>query len=307
MVTKKQTKAKSANPREFKLKYSGRPHSIDALAFVNSLMGITAVIETISYQEDPARKVNIRIKALDKGSFIIHLELVESLVKTLLSPEGMGYASAMIGTVVGVYELRKHLQGKKEKSAEPVSGNSVKVTNCKGSVTYVDNRVYHMHNLPPVKQGVDQTFSALQDSPDISGFDFMDANDKPLFTAKRKEFTSMVMDNEPAEKVEDMEPRVVTRNDILSIIKPSFDSNLKWEVIASSLQQRISVRNSDPEFLRRVQMREEIFAAGDILEVEMDVSQVWNSTAMAYESKAYSIAKVLRHEKGATQIPLDIE
>ena len=55
------------------------------------------------------------IKALEKGSFEIHIELVEKLIQSIFSNDAIQYASGIVTVVGGLYSFVKFLGGKKPK------------------------------------------------------------------------------------------------------------------------------------------------------------------------------------------------
>ena len=106
---------------DFKIKFDGEKHQIDANLLVNNLIHTTSIIQEINRNLDSGKKLVIQIKALEKGSFLIHIELIESTfenLKNLLTRENIEIAGSVIGIFVGLIELKKFLKGKEEKSIE---------------------------------------------------------------------------------------------------------------------------------------------------------------------------------------------
>jgi hypothetical protein len=63
---------------EFKLKYHVPSSEIDAQTLIDSLIGITTIVQEGNQFLHPARRINVHVKAIGGGSFIVHLELLES-------------------------------------------------------------------------------------------------------------------------------------------------------------------------------------------------------------------------------------
>jgi hypothetical protein len=55
-----------------------------------------------------------------------------------------------------------------------------------------------------------------------------------------------------------------------------------------------------------VSLREELFGAGDSLDVDLDIAQQWSETTKCWVNKQYQIAKVHQHIRGSKQIELPL-
>ena len=150
---------------DFKIKFDGEKHQIDANLLVNNLVHTTSIIQEINRNFDSGKKIDIQIKALEKGSFLIHINLVESALdnlKNLLTRENTELAAAVIGAFVGLIELKKFLKGKAENKIEQ-SKNKVKITNCDGNVMYFENFVQNIYNNNTIiKDALSQSFETIE-------------------------------------------------------------------------------------------------------------------------------------------------
>jgi hypothetical protein len=84
---------------DFKIKFDGEKHQIDVNLLVNNLIHTTSIIQEINRNLDSGKKIDIQIKALEKGSFLIHIDLVESTLsnlKNLLTRENIELAGSVI-------------------------------------------------------------------------------------------------------------------------------------------------------------------------------------------------------------------
>ena len=71
---------------EFKIAYQGKLPQVDATTFIVSLTNITTIIESINKDLVTGKKIEIKIKGLEKGSFLVHLQLlVESIQETVIN------------------------------------------------------------------------------------------------------------------------------------------------------------------------------------------------------------------------------
>lgn len=103
---------------DFKIKFDGQQHQVDANVLVSSLIHTTTIVQETNRYLNSGKKIEIKVKALERGRFLCHIELVETAIgnlKNLLTKDNIATGSAIIGPVVGLIELKKHLKGKKPK------------------------------------------------------------------------------------------------------------------------------------------------------------------------------------------------
>ena len=93
--------------------------------------------------------------------------------------------------------------------------------------------------------------------------------------------------------------QVVTRRETLVVVKFSFDSRYTWDFIF--MGSRIAAYMKDDQFMLLVSLREELFGAGDSLDVDLDIAQQWNEAARCWVNRQYQIPKVHQHIGGTNQ------
>lgn len=288
---------------DFKIKFDGEKHQIDANLLVNNLIHTTTIIQELNRNLDSGKKIEIKIKALEKGSFLIHIDLIETVLdglKNLLTRENAETAGVIIGAFVGLIKLKKFLKGKEPKSKE-YSGNKVKIENEKGDVIYVENFVQNVYqNNTVVKDALSQSFETLENDSSITGYEVTDKNEKPLVRVDRNEFEYMSLKSDEILDVE----RITTIAATLNIIRISFEEKLKSDFYFKG--NKISVKINDPEFYERVD-KGESFAKGDILEVELEIKQVFESSVNTFINKSYKVNRIIRHIGRNEQSKLDFD
>lgn len=276
---------------DFKIKFDGEKHQIDANLLVNNLIHTTSIIQEINRNLDSGKKIDIQIKALEKGSFLIHIDLVESTLsnlKNLLTRENVELAGSVIGTFVGLIELKKFLKGKEEKEVEK-SGNKVKITNQEGQVLYVENFVQNIYNNNTIiNDALSQSFETLENDNSITGYEITDRYNKPLVRVDRDEFEYISTKSE--ELLEGEKNIIVAAR--LNIIRISFDDKLKSDFYLKG--NKISAKINDVDFYKRVD-KGESFAKGDVLEVELEIKQVFESSVNTYINKSYKVKRITNH------------
>lgn len=288
---------------DFKIKFDGEKHQIDANLLVNNLIHTTSIIQEINRNFDSGKKIDIQIKALEKGSFLIHIDLIESAfdnLKNLLTRDNIELAGSVIGAFVGLIELKKFLKGKEEKSIEK-SGNKVKITNQDGQVLYVENFVQNIYNNNTiVKDALSQSFETLENDNSITGYEITDRNNKTLVRVDREEFEYISVKSE--ELLEGEKNIVVAGR--LNIIRISFDDKLKSDFYFKG--NKISAKINDVYFYKRVD-KGESFAKGDVLEVELEIKQVFETSVNTFVNKSYKIKRIINHILRNEQSKLDFD
>lgn len=288
---------------DFKIKFDGEKHQIDANLLVNNLIHTTTIIQELNRNLDSGKRIEIKIKALEKGSFLIHIDLIETVLdglKNLLTRENAETAGVIIGAFVGLIELKKFLKGKEAKSKEN-TGNKVKIENEKGDIIYIDNFVQNVYqNNTVIKDALSQSFETLENDSSITGYEVTDKNEKPLVRVDRNEFEYMSV---KSDEILDGE-RVTTIAATLNIIRISFEDKLKSDFYFKG--NKISVKINDPEFYERID-KGESFAKGDILEVELEIKQVFESSVNTFINKSYKVNRIIRHIGRNEQSKLDFD
>ena len=286
----------------FKIKFDGQEHQLDANTLINSLIHISSIIQEVNSYYNSGKKIEIKIKALEKGSFLINIELVESALehlKNLLTKDNVEYAAAIIGSVIGLVELKKFLKGKKAKSVDQKANEKVRIENEEGEVIYIENFTYNIYqNSPIIKDALAQNFETLDNDPNITAFEITDKNEVPLIRVEKVEFDGMSIKSDEITNGE----RVLIEAANLNILRLSFEGNLKWDFYYKG--NKISAKILDKTFYELID-KGQSFAKGDILEVELQINQIWEEAVNTFINKSYSVTKILRHIPRNEQGKLD--
>ena len=68
---------------DFKIKFDGQQHQVDANVLISSLIHTTTIVQEVNKYLNSGKKIDIKVKALEKGSFLCHIELVETTLDSL--------------------------------------------------------------------------------------------------------------------------------------------------------------------------------------------------------------------------------
>lgn len=275
----------------FKLKFDGQLNQIDANVLINSLIHTTAIIQEVNRYLDTGKKIEIKVKALEKGSFLVHIELLESAldsIKSLFTKENADLAASIVTILAGLIAVKKFLKGKKPSSIES-QGETTKLINEKGDILIIENATFNIYeNSPIVKDALSLNFDALNNDPSITGFEITDKDEKPIIRVEKEEFSDLALKSEEISNDE----RIIKEAATLNIVRLSFEESLKWEFYFKG--NKVSAKIKDPNFYELINQGES-FAKGDILEVELQINQKWDESVNTFVNKSYQINKIVRH------------
>jgi len=282
---------------DFKVQFGSDLNEIDADTFVSSIMGISAAIHEINKEIQPDKKINIRIKSLPPGSFIVHLSIFQGYIDSLMqcvSDNHIPTVAQVIAIFAGILTIKKHLKGEKPKEVKEDT-DVVNIENNEGSNIIIDKRTYNIyqHN-PNIDSALTKTFDIIAKDEYVSDLNILDDNDHNMFSVGMADFESMAL---PYDIPSD-EKHVRIEEAKLIIFKVVFQENFKWEFYHNG--NRISAKLKDPSFYSVID-RGESFSKGDILHVELQTNQVFDKSVNTYVNKSYQINKVLKHIPRAKQ------
>ena len=100
-----------------KIKFEGQTHQIDANTLINVLIHYQNIITIANRELGGAEKqVSVRINAIQKGSFVVDIDLAQNLVQQLFSKEGTEYVASLVTVTEAVFNMYKRFKGRPVKS-----------------------------------------------------------------------------------------------------------------------------------------------------------------------------------------------
>lgn len=275
------------------IKFEGQDHQIDANTLINTLIHYNTIINISNdIMGDGSRRVNVKINALQKGSFVIDIELVESVIKTLFSADNVSYLANLAGSVGGVYALYHFLKGKPA-NKDNVSNTSIKIDN---KNLIINETTINIYNNQTVREAISKSIQTVNEDPAVEGIKIGDSEgDFVHFT--KPEFSKLIYTDFAEEEIQPQEQKIVTEA-TLGIIKLSFERGKTWEFIYNGFKISIVVKDDDIMKLIDAGAR---FAKGDSIKVKLEILQKYNPDYNAYENKGYRILEFIDHIKAPTQ------
>lgn len=276
---------------DIKIRYQGQTQEIDANVFINSLIHTTTLIQEINKELNSGANIAIKIKALEKGSFLVHIQLIETFIdslKNIFTPEHIALGSGIISSLVGLIELKKFLKGDKPEVIKK-EGDTLTIINSRGNVIIVNDPVFNIYkNNQVARDSLEQNFETLNNDSSIEGIEFTDINEVPYISVTREEFVDLTTQSEEILEGD----KILTKSAQLNIVRLSFDETLSWEFYYYG--NRITAKIKDPKFYDLINKGER-FAKGDILEVELQIKQKFDLGVNTYVNKSYQINRITNH------------
>ena len=279
-----------------KIKFDGQLNQVDVNTLTSSLINFSAAIQEINTELNPDQKVNIKIQATEKGSFLIDVLIVVAVAQDLF--KHVIYAPILISTFADVLTIKKHLSGEEPKKIEEID-DQIKIENVKGDVIIVKGDIYNIYNNNQVVQdAVSNTFDTLRNDPSISSFE-IETEKKKIFSAGLNDFNNLAIKSE----VKKENKKVITQTVTLIIFKIVFENKYKWEFYYGG--NKISAYIADKSFFERIDSGEK-FSKGDNLTVELEIRQIFDKSVNAYVNHSYQVNKVMKHIPRGEEPKLDI-
>lgn len=87
-------------PNQLIISFGNEANEIEIETLLYSLLYTSSIVQETNRAIDPEKQIEIKINALAKGSFEVHIELVERMFASLFSQSSITYVAALT-TIVG--------------------------------------------------------------------------------------------------------------------------------------------------------------------------------------------------------------
>jgi hypothetical protein len=294
------------------LAYDGealRAGSMDVRDLAPALLSLGQLCERANdILNDGRAEINVRVRSDFKtGSFELSIDVTQTVLeiaKTIFahkdhvsSAKDILELLGLLGIGKGLLSLIKWLKGRKATKTTALENGNIRIEIIDNSVhQHFDVRpeVIQLYNDEEIKKAIQGVIKPLERG-DIDTFEVREGketveiirlDDLPWFHALSEiPEDELIVDGE--------------RDAALTVIKPSFDNDLKWYF--SDGENRFSATMEDRDFLKRLEKREIRFGQGDILIVRLYSRSLRTSKGLKTEHK---VRKVLKVEPPPTQASL---
>ena len=277
--------------RIMKITFEGQTHQIDANTLVNVLLHYQNVVNEANRElSGGSKSIEMKINALEKGSFVIDVSVIESTLKHIFSSEGVAYLASLYAIVDGTHKLYKWFKGKPVKTEE----DKEKAKTIIGNVEY--NVTINVYNQPPVREAISKSIETADLDANVEGFS-VDCGEKEPTIFEKKDFKDYIYTDFDEENIIPNEQEE-TVDALLTIIALNFERGSRWQFIYNGFKIQMIVK--DDALMKKIDEGER-FGKGDAIHVKMRITKRYNSQYKAYENKSYKIVEFLEHVEAPNQ------
>ena len=275
-----------------KLIFNGETSQIDVNTLIVALGHYQSIVSEANKEMGATKTVELKINAIEKGSFVVDLSVAESAVKQLFSGETVGFIASICTLVGSAYTLYKYFKGRAIKSEKDKTDAK---TIIKGDNNIVINAI-NLYNSPATREAISKTIQAAKNDESVSGIT-IEADNREDVSFPRENFDEYIHDSFSDEEM--LPPdKIETKRANLFIVSLSFEEGNSWQFMYEGF--KISVRVRDNALMKLVDEGER-FGKGDSIEVDLQISQKYNPLIRCYENKSFKIVGFYAHHDAPSQ------
>ena len=274
--------------KRMKIVFDGQTHQIDANTLINVLIHYQTVISASNKElSGGSKSVELKVNALEKGSFIVDVSVIES-IKGLFSANTMEYLASLSAVVGGVYAAYKCLKGKPAKSAS--EKESIIIKGNDNQTTIINNSIINVYNQPAVRESISKAIETSSEDANVEGVTFDSGSPEPT-TFERESFKDYIY-NDFDEELSIPEEKIEIVDAMLTIIALNFESGSRWQFLYNGFKIQMIVK--DDALMAQINEGAR-FGKGDAIRVKLRIIKRYNPVFNAYENKSYRIVEFKEH------------
>lgn len=286
--------------KRMQLKFEGQTHQIDANTLINVLIHYQTVIaESNKELGGGAKTINLRVNAIEKGSFVVDISLVES-INQIFAGDTMSYLANLCGVVGGVYSLYERLKGRpakkrndseiNKKEAE-YEDNSPLIINGDNNNVTITNTIIKVYNQPIVREAISKSIETADVDVNVEGMTVDCGDNAPVVVFEKKNFKEYIYDSFDEENIIPDETDEIV-DALLTIIALNFEPGSRWQFMYNGFKIQMTVK--DDALMRKIDEGER-FGKGDAIRVKLKIVKIYNAVYKAYENKSFKIVEFIEH------------
>lgn len=280
--------------KRMKIVFDGQTHQIDANTLINVLIHYQTVISASNKElSGGSKSVELKVNALEKGSFIVDVSVIES-IKGLFSANTMEYLANLSAVVGGVYAAYKCLKGKPAKSES--EKESIIIKGNDNQTTIINNSIINVYNQPAVRESISKAIETSSEDANVEGVTFDSGSPEPT-TFERESFKDYIY-NDFDEELSIPEEKIEIVDAMLTIIALNFESGSRWQFLFNGFKIQMIVK--DDALMKKIDEGER-FGKGDAIHVKMKILKKYNPVYKGYENKSYKIIEFIEHIEAPLQ------
>ena len=270
-------------------------NAVDASTVTKALDGLITMVSAIAEREENGTKYRLAVNAFSPGSFEIMLLAFAESVKSLLTPEGVGYAADLVEVIGACFSAKRFLKGKLPKKRE-VKDDYLIIENAEGSTVKFPKGA----NALFVDQRIDNSITCIINgataSDGVSGLR-IDTQETSVRIDK-SDFGECAV---PID-VESVDAKVFESsrlNEILFVRQPDLLGDSKW---GFKSDKNLTADIADKDFLEKIKAGEYEIYSGMYIIADLAVRVMIGANGLPDEkSSKYTVTKIhhVSTKKGA--------
>jgi hypothetical protein len=273
-----------------KIEFEGQGHQIDANTLINTLIHYNAILNQINEIAGKGeRKIELKVNAPARGSFVIDITLNARLIDSIFSSEVVGYTASIITILGGVFAAYQYFRGKPAKEGENEDEIN-KIIN-ENNITVNNSSFVTIYNNATIRSAISKSIETASNDSAVDGISVL-SHEKRIANIQRSDFESLLYDDFDKEGEQEDIKHVLINEATLGIVTLSFDKKKNWEFIYDGFKINMPMRDSGLSSLIDNGMR---FAKGDSIVVKLEIVKKYNPVYNAYQNKKFCIVEFLRH------------
>lgn len=278
-----------------KVKFGGEITGVDVDTFTRTVLAYAAVARAAISGIDASRGLDVQIGSTQPGCLEVSLNLTADIARGLfdLVSAAAPVLPDVVQTIAEYYRLTKFLgeNGAPKTTTIKGDGESTVITAGNNATITINRNTYNIYTgSPSIGKAVAASFKELGNNPEIKYVEFSggpEGDEGSAFRAESGEFEAIA--SAPQYAGEDTKTATL-ENQHLTVLRVLLKRSTKcmWQFAWNGIP--ISANVADPDFVNNLDSYS--FSIGDVMEVDLKVTQRYDRDMKAYINERYEVSKV---------------
>ena len=278
--------------KQMKIKFEGQTHQIDANTLINVLIHYQNIVEIANREfGNDEKKITIKVNAIEKGSFVVDIELCQNIVQQLFSSECVDYISNLMGIIGGVFGTYQFFKGRPVKTEEDKRNATKILSEGIGIKQEFHAQTINIYNVPATREAISKSIETADEDTGVEGISIQEASKDPI-QFEKKDFKEYIYNDFDKEKDIPNERVIYDDNAYMTILSLGFGKGDKWTFTYQGF--KIQIINKDDALLELIDKGLR-FGKGDSIHVKLKKIQRYEKSDMAYVNRAFKIEEFYEH------------
>lgn len=282
---------------KYLLHFGCEDYEVNSRSLIAALDFFTTTLEEINRELNTGKNLEIKVKPFNPGSFEVPIEIVEYVMAGILAAGNISYIPTIIKILCQFIKIKIDLKGEKPLSIEKVGDQKIFTTK-NGAIYHIENVTGNIYlNNSIVNDTFDQGMKKLNSDNSVKNFQIKDSKNTSIVNIEKDNFKYFIS----SETLIDKKQRSNVEDATLYLLKVVFDETSKWSFIYKG--NKISAKILDKDFHKQIKSGTR-FGNGDIIEVKLQINQIFDEVANTFSNESYEILKVIKHIPRPAQLKL---